>query len=77
MKSRPVSAVTLARIAADLRRYGITHTVVAAEATKTSPRGHVSRSMIVHTLAARTKSANVLATARRLIAVARARVRAA
>ena len=74
MKSRYVSAATLARIARDLKRHGITQDVVAAEAAKTSIRGHVTRSMVSLTLANRTKSANVVATARRLLAVAKTRL---
>ena len=68
MKSRHVTPATLARLAADLKRHGITHDRVAAEAARTSFKGSVGRTMVGHVLAGRTTSANVVATIRRLLA---------
>lgn len=66
-----MSHVTLTRLKRQAKRLGITHDRIAAEAAKTSLRGSVSRTMVAHTFAGRTKSANVVATARRLIAEAK------
>jgi len=54
-----------ARLKIQLRRAHITHDRVAAEA-------HVSRTMIVHVLSGRFDSKNVIATAKRLLAEAKA-----
>lgn len=72
MKSGHVSPATLARIAGALKKHGIRHKDVAEEATKTSPRGHVSESMVTRVLGGHSKSANVVVTARRMIAEAKA-----
>lgn len=78
MKSSQVAPETLARIAADLKRHDITHAMVAGEASKTSRRGTVSVSAVSRALTVdpitgqpRSKSANVVATARRMIRAAR------
>lgn len=62
---------TLARLKADLKRAGVTYRQVAAEASKTSPRGHVGIHMVSHVLAGRAKSQNVVGTVRRLLTPAR------
>jgi len=65
MRSRHVTPATLARLAVELKRHAITHHRLADEAA-------VSRTMISHVLAGRTTSRNVVGTARRLIAAAKA-----
>lgn len=72
VKSGQVSPTTLARLKSQLQMLGILHERVAMEASKTSRRGTVSASAVSRVLAGRTKSANVVATARRLIAEAKA-----
>jgi hypothetical protein len=67
MKSRHVSRQTLARLRRELQDRGIRHDDVAREASKTSPRGHVGRTMVAHVLAGRTVSANVVQTMQRLL----------
>lgn len=83
MKSSQVTPATLARIVAGLKRHGITNKAVAAEATKTSRRGTVSESAVSRALAwddekgqPRSRSANIVSTAKRLIAEAKAGVAA-
>jgi hypothetical protein len=56
---------TLSILKRQAKRYGITHDQIAETA-------HVGRTLVSHVLAGRAKSANVVATARRLIAVRRA-----
>lgn len=73
MKSSQVSARTLALLRRQLQQHGIRHEDVAAEAAKTSPRGSVSGSMVSRVLSGRSKSANVVATVRRLISEAKCR----
>lgn len=63
---------TLARIKSALQRLDITYEDVAIEATKTSRRGSVGKTAVSHTLAGRYRSANIIATAKRLIAQRRA-----
>jgi hypothetical protein len=58
----------LAQIKAALKRHGITHDRVAASA-----RRPVARTTVVHVLAGRVKSRNVLEAAERLLAEARQR----
>lgn len=59
-----MSRDTLQRLKRQLKRVGITHERVAAEAG-------VGRTLVVHVLAGRAKSANVVATVKRLIAEAK------
>ncbi len=66
-----MSHVPLTRLKRQAKQLGITHDVVAAEASKTSKRGSVGRTLVVHVLAGRAKSANVVATIKRLIADAK------
>jgi len=62
---------TLARLKRELHVLGITHDLVAAEAAKTSRRGTVGITTVSNVFAGRTKSQNVVATAKRLIAEAK------
>ena len=55
-----MSHVTLARLKDKAKRLGITHDRIAAEAK-------VGRTLVVHVLAGRSKSANVVSTIERLI----------
>lgn len=66
-KSRHVNAQTLAQMKRRLQERGIRHDDVAREASKTSPRGSVGRTMVAHVLAGRTKSSNVVQTVQRLL----------
>lgn len=75
-------AETLAQLPEDARslrelarEHRITWVMVAAEASKTSKRGHVGETLCSHVFAdpPRAKSRNVLAAAKRLIARALAR----
>ena len=59
-----MSHVTLLRLKRQAKVLRITHDRIAAEA-------HVGRTLVVHVLAGRAKSANVVATVKRLIAEAR------
>lgn len=59
-----MSHVRLARLKRQLKSARITHDRVAAEA-------RVGRTLVVHVLAGRAKSANVIATAERLLADAK------
>lgn len=59
---------TLARLKRQLHDLGISHQRVADEATRTSPRGSCGIATVSNVLAGRHKSANVVATAKRLIA---------
>jgi hypothetical protein len=70
-QSKATSPATLARLAKQLHDLGIAHQVVAEEASKTSKRGRVGLSTVSNVLAGRTKSANVVATVKRLIAAAK------
>lgn len=67
MKSRHITPETLARFRRRLQERGIRHVDVAREASKTSPRGRVGRTMVGHVLAGRTVSANVVSTVQRLL----------
>ena len=67
MKSRHLTPENLARLKRRLHERGIRHLDVAREASKTSPRGSVSRTMVAHVLAGRTTSANVVNTVQRLL----------
>jgi len=60
-----VTHATLSRLKRQARRYGITHDQIAEAA-------RVGRTLVSHVLAGRAKSANVIGTTRRLIAVCRA-----
>lgn len=59
-----MSHVTLLRLKRQAKRLGITHDRIAAEA-------QVGRTLVVHVLAGRSKSQNVVATVKRLIAAAK------
>lgn len=59
-----MSHSTLARLKREAKALRITHDRIAAEA-------NVGRTLVVHVLAGRAKSANVVATVKRLIAEAR------
>lgn len=61
-----MSHATLLRLKRQAKQHGITHDRIAAEAG-------VGRTLVVHVLAGRAKSANVVATVKRLIAEAQAR----
>ena len=65
MKSTQLTAATLARLRTALHRHGIAQKDVATAA-------EVSKFMVSHVLAGRAKSAHVVATAKRLIAEAKA-----
>lgn len=67
MRSRHVTAETLTRLKRRLQERGIRQVDVAREASKTSPRGRVGRTMVAHVLAGRTTSANVVSTVQRLL----------
>lgn len=71
-KARQITPQNLARLARARRRYGITLAAVAAEAVKTSRRGSVGIPTVSRALSGDTKSANVVATLKRLIAEAKA-----
>lgn len=62
---------TLARLKRQLHALDIPHTRVADEARKTSRRGTVNATTVSNVLAGRRRSANVVATAKRLIAEAK------
>lgn len=68
MKPSQAMRRKLTRLAKQLHERGITHQRVADEASKTSRRGTVGVTTVSKVLAARTKSANVVATASRLVA---------
>ena len=70
VKSSYPAPRTLARLARRCRLLGITHQAVADAATKTSRRGSVGFTTVSRVLTGRTKSLNVVATIRRLIAQA-------
>lgn len=70
MKSSQVHP-PLTRLDAQRKKHGITLEVIAVEATKTARRGSVSVSAVSRVLRGRSKSANVVATLKRLIADAR------
>lgn len=63
---------TLSRLKRELAALGILHQRVAEEAAKTSRRGTVGVTTVSLVLAGRRKSANVIATAKRLLAEAKA-----
>jgi len=67
---------SLARLDAERKRHGITLQTVADEAAKTSARGRCGVPTVSRVLHAHAKSANVVATVRRLLAVAKARLAA-
>lgn len=63
---------TLSRLKRSLADLGITHQRVAQEASRTSRRGTVGVATVSLVLSGKRKSANVVATAKRLIAEAKA-----
>lgn len=66
MKSTQLTTGQIARLRADLQRHGIKQGDVAREAG-------VTKHMVCHVLARRAVSANVVASAKRLIAAAKTR----
>lgn len=73
MKSSQVAPRTLARLKRQLHDLGISHEAVAVEASKTSRRGQVGITAVSRVLGGHSKSANVVATVKRLIAEAKAK----
>lgn len=67
MVSTQLTGQSLARLKRRLQRAGIAQGQVATEA-------HVTKFMVCHVLAGRAKSRNVVTTAKRLLAEAKARV---
>lgn len=66
-QTKPKPPRTLARLKKQLHDLGIPHERVAEEARKTSARGTCNVTTVSNVLAGRDKSANVIATAKRLI----------
>lgn len=71
-RAKAVQDADLQTLKAMLREHDITHDDVAAEASKTSKRGRVGRTLVSHVFAdpPRAKSANVVEAARRLVTAA-------